>query len=91
MAVYSSCPEQCPIQPILYHYLSISCRAAKIFQKSIRRCRRLYHFAFREVKPAGFLRSEVRSSVRSGGGAVPAGQSHLFEREMVLAIVLPFS
>ncbi len=40
-------------------------------------------FAFEGVKPAGFLRSEVRSSVRSGGGAPPVRESHLFESEMV--------
>ena len=44
-----------------------------------------YHFAFQRVKPAGFLRSEVRSSVRSGGGALRARQSYLFECEMVSA------
>ena len=42
-----------------------------------------YHFAFQGVKPAGFLRSEVRSSVRSAGGALSTRQSYLFEREMV--------
>jgi hypothetical protein len=42
-----------------------------------------YHFAFQGMKPAGFLRSAFRSSVRSGGGALPARQGYLFEREMV--------
>ena len=42
-----------------------------------------YHLAFQEVKPGGFLRSEVRSSVRSGGGALPDPRTFLFEREMV--------
>ena len=42
-----------------------------------------YSFDFRGVKPAGLLRSEVRSPVRSGGGVLPARRNYSFERIMV--------
>jgi len=42
-----------------------------------------YRCAFEGGNRAGFLRSEVRSSIRSGGGAPPAGGNPLRESEMV--------